>query len=110
MTGGAGERPTLPPWLRESAAGVSLRVRVKPGAKRPGIEPSAGEALVVRVRARPVDGAANEDVLHLMAQVLGVAPTAMRIARGARGRDKLLIVQGATVHGVLESLAAAGVS
>ena len=66
-----------------------LAFRVTPGARTEGIE-IAGGRLLVKVRAKPQDGAANEAVLALLAAALGVAASRLRMLRGATGREKLL--------------------
>ena len=45
---------------------------------------------MVKVRAKPQDGKANDAVLGLLAQALGVAPSRLSLLRGATGRDKLV--------------------
>jgi len=66
-----------------------LALRVTPGARTEGIEIADGR-LLVKVRAKPQDGAANEAVLALLAQALGVAASRLRMLRGATGREKLV--------------------
>ena len=64
-----------------------LALRVTPGARTEAIDIADGR-LLVKVRARPQDGAANEAVLALLAQALGVAASRLRMLRGATARDK----------------------
>ena len=66
-----------------------LALRVTPGARTEGLELDDGR-LLVKVRAKPHDGAANEAVLLLLAEALGVATSRLRLLRGATGRDKLV--------------------
>ena len=66
-----------------------LALRVTPGARSEGIELGDGRVLV-KVRAKPHDGAANEAVLALVARSLGLATSRLRLLRGATGRDKLV--------------------
>jgi uncharacterized protein len=68
-----------------------IAIRVSPGSSRDAIELAQGK-LLVRVRARAVDGQANEAVLALVAKALGLAPSRMRLLRGAAAREKLLQV------------------
>ena len=64
-------------------------MRVTPGARTEALE--LGEsALLVKVRAKAKEGEANEAVLALLAQALGVAASRLRMLRGATGRDKLV--------------------
>ena len=85
-------RPDLPPpaALRALAdAEGRLTLRVTPGARTESIEISEGRALV-KVRAKPHDGAANAAVLALLAEALGEATSRLHVLRGATGRDKLV--------------------
>ena len=69
-----------------------IDVVVKPGAKRPGIAQESG-LLVVRVRERAVEGAANAACVRAIAERFGVAPSAVTLTSGARGRHKRFTIQ-----------------
>jgi len=84
-----GETPT-------NAAGMASRqhmlsVIVKPGSKKPGFS-MEGDSLVLRVRARAIEGAANAECLRAVAARFGVAPSSVELLRGIRGRRKLFRV------------------
>jgi len=66
-----------------------LALRVTPGARSESLELGEGRVLV-KVRAKPQDGAANEAVLRLLAEALGIAPSRLHLLRGATGREKLV--------------------
>jgi uncharacterized protein (TIGR00251 family) len=53
-----------------------------------------GDALAVRTRARPVEGAANRELVDLLAGTLGVRPRDLEIVAGAGSRDKRIRVTG----------------
>jgi uncharacterized protein (TIGR00251 family) len=93
-------------WLRAESDGVVLRVHVVPGAARAGVGGLHGEALRVRVAARPREGAANRELLGLLACLLGVRPGALELEAGARGREKRVRVRGLPAETVRERLAA----
>lgn len=80
--------------LRESAEGLTLRVRVQPRASRDALGGERDGALVVRLCAPPVAGAANEALARFLGRTLEIAPTAVRIVRGLSGRDKLVAIAG----------------
>jgi uncharacterized protein len=77
---------------------VRLRVHVQPRASRSEIAGMHGDAIKVRLMAPPVDDAANEELVALLARVLGLPRAAVRIVAGARGRSKVVEVVGATVQ------------
>jgi uncharacterized protein len=70
-----------------------LALRVTPGARVESVEIAAGR-LLVKVRTKPEDGKANAAVLDLLAQALELAPSRLRLLRGATGRDKLVQIEG----------------
>lgn len=73
---------------------TSLRLRVVPGANRPGIVGRHGDAWKVRVSAPPEDGRANDAVLDLVARALDVARRDVSLASGASSRDKVVLLEG----------------
>lgn len=76
-----------------------LPVRLTPGASADRIDGWDMDAdgrpvLKVRVRARPVEGEANEALIRLMARTLGVPRSAVSLARGGQSRLKMIEVAG----------------
>jgi uncharacterized protein YggU (UPF0235/DUF167 family) len=57
--------------------------------------------LRARVAAPPIEGAANQALLRLLADELGVARRSVRLVAGAAGRQKLVVVEGMTPDDVL---------
>jgi len=82
------------PWVVPEGGGSLLRVHVRPGASRPGVAGLHRGALALRVAARPIEGAANREVLAVIATALEVAPSAVELVAGARGRDKRVRIRG----------------
>jgi hypothetical protein len=71
-----------------------LRVRVVPGAKKPGIVGRYGDGWKVRVAAPPERGAANEAVIELIAAALDLDPRGVRLVSGHASREKILELAG----------------
>jgi hypothetical protein len=80
--------------LRDTGGGITLRVRVQPRASRDALGGERDGALVVRLTAPPVEGAANEALARFLGKALGVAPSAVRVVTGASGRNKVVSVAG----------------
>lgn len=72
---------------------MRISAKVKPGSKAPGVALQGG-VLVVRVRERAVEGAANEACVRALSHALGIAPSCVRLVRGARSREKLFEIDG----------------
>lgn len=71
-----------------------MPVRVRPGASRTTVGGAYGDALVVRVQERAVDGRATEAALRAVAAALDVPRRAVRLVSGPTSRDKVLAVTG----------------
>ena len=80
--------------MRESAGGLRFSVRVQPRASRTEIAGVHDGALKVRVSAPPVEGAANEAVVALLASTFGVARSRVRIVAGPSSRLKTVEIVG----------------
>jgi uncharacterized protein (TIGR00251 family) len=72
-----------------------LAVHVQPRATRTEVAGLHGDALKIRLKAPPVDGAANEELVRFVAQRLNVSRADVEIVSGETGRAKRLRVSGA---------------
>jgi uncharacterized protein len=91
--------------VRPNKDGVRLIVRAQPRASRSAITGVMDDgALKVAVAAPPVDGAANDAIVELLAGVLGVPRRSVSIARGETGRNKQVDVEGIDVATAIERI------
>ena len=88
--------------LRVEARGASIRVHVhvQPRASRSEVVGLHGAALKVRLLAPPVDGAANDALVALLAKRLGLSRRDVRIVQGATSRSKIVELDGTTADAV----------
>jgi len=95
--------------LRIEVRGASIRVpvHVQPRASRSEVVGTHGAALKVRLLAPPVDGAANEALIALLAAKLRVPRRDVLIVQGAASRAKVVEIDGTTADAV-RALAAHG--
>lgn len=75
-------------------AGCELTIRVVPRAARAGVAGVRAEAVLVRLNAAPVGGAANAELVETLARVLDVPRRAVRITAGAASRTKRVRIEG----------------
>lgn len=73
---------------------MSFAVRVQPRARKDELAGERAGALLVRLKAPPVEGAANAALVRLLAKSLDVHVSAIEILRGASQRSKLVRVLG----------------
>ncbi len=94
----------LPPFLREQADGVILSIKLQPRASRNEIGEPLGEELKIKVTAPPVDSAANEALIKLLAEKLDCPRSKVELIRGKTSRHKTIKVHGLTAAQVFERL------
>lgn len=90
----------MPGPVRETRDGSILAIRVIPRARRSEVAGLRGDALLVRLAAPPVDGAANAALLEFVADFLGVPRKHVTLRSGERSRVKTLHVAGLTASQV----------
>lgn len=74
--------------------GVTLRLRVIPGARRDEIAGWYGDAVKVRCQAPALDGRANESVIEFLAERLRVKRSDIELVHGERSRGKVVQISG----------------
>jgi uncharacterized protein (TIGR00251 family) len=83
---------------------VFLPVHAQPGAGRTELVGRHGDALKVRVAAPPEAGRANEALLALLAERLGVPAKAVTLASGESSRTKRVRIEGVDADQVADRL------
>ncbi len=78
--------------IRETKNGLSFDIHVNPHASRAGISGISEGMLKLKVTAPPVEGAANEACIDLLAKSLKLRKSQMKISTGAKGRKKTILV------------------
>jgi uncharacterized protein (TIGR00251 family) len=73
---------------------VRITVRVSPGARRSQLLGVVDGAVRIRLAARPVDGAANDELVAFLAAASGIRRSAIRIVRGRASRTKVVQIVG----------------
>ena len=81
-----------------------LRIRVQPRAKRDEVVGERDGAIVIRLKAPPVDGKANAALIGFLAKAAGVARSRVEIVRGANSREKSVRVSGVAERDVRRAL------
>jgi uncharacterized protein (TIGR00251 family) len=79
----------------EKARGLTFAVRVVPRASRTEIAGEYNGALRIRIAAPPVEGAANQELIRLLARVFKLPQNAVEIISGAASKNKIVNIVGA---------------
>jgi len=75
---------------------IIFNVRVVPRASKSEIVGEHDGVLKVRIASPPVDGAANEELIKLLAKSFGAAKNAVEIVSGHSSRLKKVAITGAS--------------
>ncbi|MBI3418432.1 MAG: DUF167 domain-containing protein [Verrucomicrobia bacterium] len=96
---------TLPPYLRVDPDGLQLAVKLQPRAAKNEIAKALGNELRIKVTAPPVDSAANEALLRLLAERLDCPRGRVELVRGHTSRHKIVRFHGLAAETVVKKLA-----
>jgi uncharacterized protein (TIGR00251 family) len=84
----------FPCFLRNQAEGLYLAVKLQPRASASEIQGAQGDELKIKVTAPPVDSAANEALVDLLAETLNCSRGAVQLVKGKTSRHKLVKLIG----------------
>jgi uncharacterized protein (TIGR00251 family) len=108
---GSEESGVIGEWGRltisERAEGVRISVQVKPRSSRSAVLGVRDGALEAALTAPPADGAANLELVKLLARVLDVRRGDVQIVVGTSSRNKVVAVHGINAEEVRGRLARA---
>ncbi len=93
-------------YLAETGEGVVLNVRAQPRSSRAGVDGLLGDAVKVRIRCAPVDGKANKELVETLADVFGLAKSAVVFKSGETAQTKRILLRGVTAAAVRAVLGA----
>jgi uncharacterized protein (TIGR00251 family) len=93
-----------PNFLRAQPDGVLLSVKLQPRASANEIGGPLGAELRIKVTAPPVDAAANEALVALLARQLDCARGRVELVRGYKSRHKVVKLHGFAPAEVLKKL------
>jgi uncharacterized protein (TIGR00251 family) len=80
--------------IQSTPEGVILTVRVIPRAAKSAVAGTRGDAVLVRLQAPPVEGAANAELIRVLAAVFDVPSRAVSIVGGEHARQKRVRIAG----------------
>ncbi|KAF8660008.1 hypothetical protein HU200_058093 [Digitaria exilis] len=83
---------------------VAVSIHAKPGSKVATITEIGDEAVGVQIDAPARDGEANAALVDFISSVLGVKKREVSIGSGSKSREKVVLVQDATLQGVYDAL------
>ena len=88
--------PDLP--IRRTPEGLEIRLHVQPRAKKNEISGVHNGALKIKVKAPPVDDAANRAIIQYLAERLGISKSRFHILAGGHSRNKVLHINSISIE------------
>jgi uncharacterized protein len=88
---------------------IQLTIRVVPRASKPGISGTRGGALLVRLQSAPVEGAANEELIHVIAKAFGVTKRDVALVSGQHSKVKRVAIATLDRHHIDNALRLLGI-
>ena len=95
---------SLPGFISATSGGVLLAVKLQPRASSNEIGEALGNELRIRVTAPPVDAAANDALVRLLAKALDCPRGSVELLRGQTSRHKTVKLHGLSATDVLTRL------
>lgn len=77
-------------WLSKTKSGYRIAIQVSPNSKKTEIVSSDGDVLRVKLQAQPVDGKANEALIHFIAKKMKIPKKNVTITHGLSARRKVV--------------------
>ncbi len=80
------------PYLRNHDSGTTISITVQPNAPVTKIKGLYGDTLKVQLKAPPVDGKANEELIRFLSKLLGLRQAEIEILSGETSRKKRVLI------------------
>lgn len=90
--------------FKETEEGVIISLYIQPNASKTEIIGEHNGALKVKIKAPPVEGKANDEVMRFLSKALGISKSQVELLKGDRSREKKVLVRSATINFIRESL------
>lgn len=74
--------------------GVIISLYIQPNASKTEVIGEHNGLLKIKIKAPPVDGKANEEVLRFLSKALNISRSEIEILKGDKSREKKVLVRG----------------
>ena len=82
--------------IKSCKDGIQFKAVIQPRSSKNIICGLQGDSLKIRLTSPPVDGAANQMCVKLLAKILGISISKITITTGQKGRNKIFLIKGIT--------------
>lgn len=89
-------------WLSEHKGMVLIRCHIQPGASKNEVAGAHGDRMKIRIKAPPVDGKANKELIAFLSKVMGVPKGSLSILRGLSSKQKDVLCEEGDLERISE--------
>ncbi|MCH7474508.1 MAG: YggU family protein [Gemmatimonadetes bacterium] len=104
MAAKRGRQPQQRRTTSPSGSGRVVRLHIQPRAAKTEVAGRHGEAVKIRVKAPPVGGAANDELVRFLAKHFAVPRSSIELVSGAGSRQKRITIQGLSSDEIVRAL------
>lgn len=78
-------------WVQKTKDGIIIKIHVVPNSSKTQIVGEYGDRLKVKIKAPPVDGKANEEVVEFFCKILGIKKSQAELIAGQTSKAKNIL-------------------
>ncbi len=90
--------------LKQTDQGVEISLYIQPGASKTELTGEHNGLLKIKIKAPPVDGKANAEVIEFLSHQLGIPKRQIELLKGDKSRDKKIRVTGISLQQIRKLL------
>lgn len=84
--------------------GVQISLYIQPNASKTEIIGEHNGSLKIKIKAPPVEGKANDEVVAFLSKVLGISKRNIDILKGDKSREKKVLIRGVALPEIQKAL------
>lgn len=69
-----------------------IEIKLKPGSRSTQVVYNQENEFIIKIREKPVDGSANKAMIELLAKILNIPKSKIRLIKGQKSKTKVVII------------------
>jgi uncharacterized protein (TIGR00251 family) len=80
-------------WAAQTKDGILIKVHIVPNSSKTQIVGTHGDRLKLKIKAPPVDGKANEEIVSFLSKTLNIKKNQIELMTGQTSKSKNLLIK-----------------
>lgn len=85
-------------FIQNKNNGVTLTLTIQANAHKSEIVGLYNDTLKIKIKAPPVDGKANKEIISFLSETLNIAQKNIEILKGDKNKNKIVLLMGETLQ------------